>query len=258
MNTVLSLIFHDPEGRLYDQAVRALPVLTKAFSTIAVFAGPQTPEPLLQLFSGAGALVRQVLLAESWSKIGQARRAVLELGLQTDCPFLLYCDGDRALHWAETYPKELAATALLVQQYDFAAIGRTPRAYATHPRTQRDTEVVFNRLFQAASGLPWDVGAGARGLSRRAAKAILAGCPDEELSVDVSWPLFLRQAGGFSLGYMETEGMEFETADRFGPEIQAAGGLAQWTANLENDPRQWLFRLEVARKEIEALLPYLE
>ena len=70
--------------------------------------------------------------------------------------------------------------------------------------------------------------------------------------------MFLRQAGGFSLGYLETEGMEFETADRFGPEIQAAGGLARWIANLENDPRQWLFRLEVARKEIEAVLQYVE
>lgn len=258
MNTVLSLIFHDPEDRLHDQAVRALPVLAQAFSAIAVFAGPQTPESLLQLFAGAGALVRQVSLAESWSKIGQARRAVLELGLQTDCPFLLYCDGDRALHWAETYPQELASAGRQVQEHDFTVIGRNPRAYATHPRTQRDTEVLFNHLFQTASGLPWDVGAGARGLSRCAAEAILAGCPDEDLSVDVSWPMFLRQAGGFSLGYLETEGMEFETADRFGPEIQAAGGLARWIANLENDPRQWLFRLEVARKEIEAVLQYVE
>jgi hypothetical protein len=145
-----------------------------------------------------------------------------------------------------------------VQEHDFTVIGRTPRAYATHPRTQRDTEAMFNDLFQAVSGLSWDVGAGARGLSRRAAGAILAGCPDEDLSVDVSWPMFLRQAGGFSLGTLETEGMEFETADRFGPEIQAAGGLAQWTADLERDPHQWLYRLEVARKEIEALLLYVE
>ena len=100
------------------------------------------------------------------------------------------------------------------------------------------------------------MGAGARGLSRRAAQAILAGCPDLELSVDVSWPMFLRQAGGFNLGYLECEGLEFETADRFGPEIAAAGGYAQWLKPLEDDPRQWLWRLEVARLEIEALLPY--
>jgi hypothetical protein len=239
---------------LKDQAVRTLPVLFNTFPSLAVYASSATDPSLLQLFAAAGALTSQLPPGVPDIKIGQGRRSVLELGLESASEFLLYCDGDRALHWAERYPQELAAVSRQVQGFDFTVLGRTSRAYATHPSFQRDTEVLFNRLFTANTGLAWDVGAGARGLSRRAARAILAGCPDTDLSVDISWPLFLRRAGRFSLGHLETEGLEYETADRFGPEIAAAGGYKPWLAELEKDPRQWLVRLEVARKEIEALL----
>src|SRR5256885_11454975 len=37
----------------------------------------------------------------------------------------------------------------------------------------------------------------------------------ESVGTDVSWPLFLQQDGNFSLGYIVTEGLEFETADRY-------------------------------------------
>lgn len=258
MDTILALVFHDPEGRLVNQAEHSLPVLFKAFPALAVYASSASGPGLLQLFAAAGALTGQRQAGTADNLVGQGRRSVLELGLRAGTDFLLYCDGDRALHWAERYPQELELANRQVQGHDFTVLGRTPRAYATHPAFQRDTEVLFNRLFAARTGLPWDVGAGGRGLSRRAAQAVLAGCPDLEMSVDVSWPLFLRQAGGFSLGYLECEGLEFETADRFGPEIAAAGGYAHWLAAMENDPRQWLVRLEVARKEIEAMLPYIK
>ncbi len=75
------------------------------------------------------------------------------------------------------------------------------------------------------------------------------------MSTDVSWPLFLERAGGFSLGYIATEGMEFETADRYGEEIAQAGGLAPWMARLDANPRNWAHRLDMARVEIEAMTP---
>ena len=111
-------------------------------------------------------------------------------------------------------------------------------------------------MFATVSGHAWDVTAATRGLSRRAAEAILAGCPDKEVSTDVSWPLFLEREGGFSLGYMATEGMEFETADRYSDEIAQAGGLARWLARLDAEPRHWAQRLDMARVEIEAMTPH--
>ncbi|MBN1138776.1 MAG: hypothetical protein JXM73_19485, partial [Anaerolineae bacterium] len=47
-------------------------------------------------------------------------------------------------------------------------------------------------------------------------------------------------------------GLEFETADRFGAEIEAAGGYAAWEAQMSADPGRWVFRLRVALLIAEA------
>jgi hypothetical protein len=139
---------------------------------------------------------------------------------------------------------------------DWTILGRTPAAFASHPAVQRDTEALVNRMFGAITGLPWDVTAAARGLSRRAVDALVAGCPDNAISVDVSWPLHLWRAGSFTLAYRSVDGLAFETPDRFAPEIAAAGGHAPWLAQLDADPRHWARRLELARVMMTAMEPY--
>ena len=39
-----------------------------------------------------------------------------------------------------------------------------------------------------------------------------------------------------------TEGLEFETADRYGDQVAAAGGVEAWKARLDADPRRWAER----------------
>ena len=258
MTVALAVTYHDPEGRMHEQIKRVLPVLTEAFGGLAVRASHGAHAPSLALLAQAGAIIAHGSPEQAIErfKLGQARRDALALALQVDCPFILNCDCDRALHWAERYPQELAQVVARVTDYDFTVLGRTPRALDSHPRIQRDTEAIVNHVFATISGHAWDVTAATRGLSRRAAKVILTGCPDEEVSTDVSWPLFLEHTGGFSLGYIATEGMEFETADRYSKEVTQAGGLAQWLARLDTDPRNWAHRLDMARVEIEAMTPY--
>ena len=83
------------------------------------------------------------------------------------------------------------------------------------------------------------------------------GCPDEAISTDVTWPLFLQRRCDFTLGYIETEGLEFETPDRYQDDITAAGGYEAWLARLDSNPREWGFRLGLARTEVEGMLPYI-
>jgi len=260
MDVTLAVIYHDPQGDLCQQIVRTLPTLTNIFGGLTVRASHIADKRSLALFVSAGALVEVQSLeqAAQGPKLGLARRTAVALALQLNCPFVFYCDCDRILHWADWYPEELARVAARVVDYDFTMLGRTNRAFDSHPRIQRDTEAIVNHVFNVVSGHAWDVVAGARGLSRRAAEAILAGCPDEEVSTDVSWPLFLKRAGGFSLGYMPAEGLEFETADRYGDDVARVGGQAQWLAQLDADPRQWAHRLDLAQLEIEGMVPYVE
>lgn len=245
---------------MVEQIGRALPRLSQIFAALAIQASYASQPAALGPLRAAGALVRQEPHAEfnSIAMLGGSRRAALELGLQAGAGALLFCDFDRALHWAEFHPAELADVASQLGAHDCTVLGRTPRAFGTHPRIQRDTEAIINHVYQLASGRGWDVTAAARGLSRRAAEALLAGCPERSIGVDVAWPLFLQRVGGFSLGYRATEGLEFETADRFGDQIAAAGGRERWIEQLDADPQQWAFRLDMARIEVEAAVPYMQ
>ncbi|HEU5013617.1 MAG TPA: hypothetical protein VFT66_13920 [Roseiflexaceae bacterium] len=259
MSVVLATTVHDPGGRMLEQTARALPILREIFASIAAQVTHASSDTTLALLHEAGALIRQDPAERfaGYMKLGRPRRESVELALQCEQLLIMFCDFDRVIHWADVYPDELAATAARLPEQDFTVMGRTPRAFASHPRVQRDTESIVNHVFAMTRGKPWDITAAARGLSRRAAKAILAGCPDESIGTDASWPLFVQQAGGFSMGYLATEGLEFETADRFGDEVAAAGGMAQWIARMDADPRNWAQRLEMAQLSVQAMLPYV-
>jgi hypothetical protein len=258
-DVVLAATHHDPEARLYEQTGRVLPALTRIFGGLAVYATRATQERSLALLAGQGALVRREPSGSTTGlhELGRSRRGALALALELGAPYILLCDFDRALHWAERYPDELARVVGRAGERDFTVLGRTPRAFDSHPRNQRDTEAIVNNVYATVGGHAWDVTAAARALSRRAAAAILAGCPDESIGTDVSWPLFVARESGFTLDYIAAEGLEFETADRHAGEVAAAGGLERWIARLDADPRRWAQRLEIARIEVEAALPYM-
>jgi len=255
---VLAATYHDPDGRLQEQSGRLLPILQKLFSGIAIQASSVTmPEALAPLAAAGVQVSHDPLEASSGlATVGRSRLSAVGMALAQQASTVLYVDWDRALHWAEIYPEELKSTLDRVVEYDCLVVGRSERAFTSHPRFQTDTEAIINHLFAVVSGNQWDVTAATRGLSRRAAEAILAGCADQEVSVDVSWPLFLQHAGSYSLGYLATEGMEFETADRYSAEIAAAGGRDRWIAALERDPRHWAHRLHLAQIEVAALAEY--
>lgn len=258
MKIVLALIHHDPPGALCGQIEQGLPVLNKLFDALTVQVSSETSPQIAALYGAAGADVQQRAQAPAADilPIGKARRTVVDRACQIEADFVMYCDGDRALHWAQHEPDELARVVARLPDHDFTVLGRTPRALQTHPRPQRETEEIVNHAFAAASGHAWDITGAARGLSRRAATAIVAGCPEDSVGVDGAWPLFLQQEGGYSLAYLQTEGLAFETAARFPNEIAALGGVAQWIAQLEADPRQWALRLKLAQVEVEAIIPY--
>jgi hypothetical protein len=275
MTTALTMVYHDPAGRMLDQLARTLPVIRSIFADVIVQASATAHQQGKHLLERAGAQVFSARLEQSarsasvpngrWASgagIGRLRRNTLELAFQhSAASHAIYCDADRVLHWAEFYPDEFRSVSEAVRAFDFTVLGRTPRAFESHPRTQRDTETVINRLFGQVSGFAWDdVTSGARGVSRAAAEVIVAQVEDDELSTDISWPMYLLHHSAqhaWSIGYIETEGLEFETADRFADEISAIG-YAAWLDRLENDPHEWAARFDLARVEIEALLPYVE
>ncbi len=256
----LAATHHDPESRLYHQTGRMLPILCSFYSYIAILMTPSTHTESRSLLQNAGVRVSdgQPGIPQGYTHLGLWRRQALEQALRgvPDATHIHFCDFDRVLHWAEFYPDELQATLEYLQQYDLTVLGRTTRAFDSHPRLQRDTESIVNHVFALCSGLSWDVTAGSRGLSRRAAEAIVRDCLDDTVGNDCSWPLFIRRQAGLSLSYVPTEGLEFETLDRYGAEIEALGSVEAWMAQIDADPQLWVLRLEIARLGVEAIVTY--
>ncbi len=259
MNVALAIIYHDPHSRLTNLLTRVAPLLRRTFAGIAVQASAIASEQSLTVFQALGARIGRDTPDQPGGApllLGRARRNALRLAQDLGTSHLLYFDADRLLHWADTYPDELTDAVAHIADADLTIFGRTPRAFATHPQTQRDTEAIINRVFAAITNHAWDVTSAGRGLSQRAATAILDGCPDEQISVDVTWPLHLWLSGAFSIGYRELEGLEFETPDRYTPEVAAAGSLTLWMQQIDADPQRWAHRLNIARIQTEAMIPY--
>jgi len=255
INVCLAATYHDPLGRLDAQIERNLPRLASLFNGIAVRTTQMTSQEVLSRLEAAEIRILQETVDQSIDgpKIGRARREVIQLALGFNTPIILYSDFDRLLHWAEFHPQELVGCLPRLIEKDFTILGRTDRAFASHPHVQKDTEVIVNQVFGMVMGHHWDVMAGARGISRMAAQTILKGCHDDEISVDVTWPLFLKSVGGFSIGYIATEGMEFETQDRYPEEVAAAGGYHAWNQQMDSDIDTWLHRLDYTCGNLAAM-----
>jgi len=256
-SVTLVVTVHEPDERLVSLAAAQLPALVGRYAALTAFCSGSTYPVLLGLLRAQGAtVVVDDQAAAGIEQIGEVRRKTLRAGLHAGTSHLHMCDFDRALHWVARYPREMETIIASIPGYDLLVLGRTARAWATHPPYQAETEPLFNKVFCLVTGHPWDVGAGSRGLSRRAAETLLQISREPTIGIDAEWPLLLLQQDGFRVDHHPCEGLEFETADRFGPEIETAGGYEAWEARMSSDPARWAFRLKVALLIAEAAVRY--
>ncbi len=253
----LAATVHHPDERMAPLMALHLESLVRRYPVATAFCSLETHPTIVEILEAHGVRVR---ISDSESGgidgIGHVRRETIRTGLEAGTTHLQMCDFDRALHWAAHYPEELDQVAEEITGYDLLVLGRTPRAWATHPPYQAETEPFFNKVFALTTGLEWDIGAGSRGLSRRAAEALLATSRESAVGVDAEWPLLLLNRPGVRVGHRPCEGLEFETADRYGPEIERAGGYTAWEAHTCAQPEIWSFRLRIAWLIAEAVLRY--
>jgi hypothetical protein len=253
----LTVTVHEPARRLAGMIQSHLPALVSRYTAVSVWCSQETHPAILDLLHRHGVSVHQDGNESTGIQgVGGVRRDSVRAALQASTSHLHLCDFDRALHWVARYPQELDDVIASIPDHDMLVLGRTERAWATHPPYQTETESLFNRVFALVTGLSWDVGAGSRGLSRQAAETLLSISQDQSVGTDAEWPLLLLDRAGFRVAYRACEGLEFETADRFGPEIEAAGGYEAWVAAMSADPHRWVFRARLALMIAEAVLRF--
>lgn len=239
----LASTLHDPQAADLPSLVAALPALAARYAGIVIFATVETPEAAYAPLLAHGARVTRH--PTDYREIGWRRLGAVQIAA-TIAETVHLCDFDRLLHWWHNWPDELDMVLARLTDADLTLLGRTERAWATHPANQRETEQLANRLVSQLYGAEIDVCSGSRGLSRRAIAYLAENGRERSVGTDGEWPILLGRAGGFHCAQILTEGLEFESGDRFPAEIAAAGGLASWNARNDRDAARWVFRTRLA------------
>ena len=157
---------------------------------------------------------------------------------------ILYADYDRLLHWISRYPQEFQQTLETYPDVDFFHIGRTERAFQTHPETQRNTEILANELGSVMLGFPstHDMLSACYGFSKPLLEKILNVNLKTELGFYAIWA-FSAYKMAKSYEYRQVEGQEWETPDRFYNEIRALG-YDKWLEQFQT-AKEWKRRTEL-------------
>lgn len=235
-------VMHDPDGRLMRAMRGWLPTLLAHHAAAYVVVSESTTDSAAAELATLGVRVER----EPRPGVGAARRQAMRAAVRDGHSYFHYCDLDRALHWASSYPDELAATMRRIGDCDLLVIGRTDRAFAWHPNCMVKTEQLANHVFALAFGREWDLCAAARGLSAQAAALVLDRSKVNGVGTEGEWPALALRAGDLRCDYVEVEGMEYETPDRFPDEVAAAGGVATWTAAESLSSENWTRRIAFA------------
>jgi len=166
---------------------------------------------------------------------------------------IFYCDLDRALHGIRNYPKEFETLIEPSTHTDFTLIGRTKRAFDTHPETQTITEGIGNMMASNVLGFQEtrDVLGTTWILTPALAKKVIELKPRNQFGFYAEWPITLWRSARNPL-YLECEGLEWETPDRYTEEIRAQG-LDEWRRSFQT-AQEWRKRTEMLRDFIDSTL----
>jgi hypothetical protein len=241
----------NPRGEV-ERFGQLLPVLEERYAHIVISFPPVADSQVVHLFTEGKFSARtniSVVQNQIWS---WGRYIALKQGLQTPVTHIHYADMDRLLRWVETRPAEWRNAVNQIETGDYLVMGRSASAYDTHPQALVRTEAISNRLISQLVGQTLDVSAGSKGFSRRAAQFLVDQTqPGRSLGTDGAWTVVLYRAG-FRIDYLEVDGLDWETADRYQTRSATAEQQQALAQAYDRDPAHWAMRVEVALEIVQA------
>ena len=241
-------ILHDPKGNLTELLRRHLPLFSRLYSGMYVVATTDTHEDLVEELKGHGCVVEiQKGGGLGLEFVGDARRQALRASVRNGHQHSHFVDIDRIIRWEETYPDELREVVKLIPKHDFLIIGRTERAFDTHPRSQVETEKWANKVCSLLIGREIDITAASRGISKEAAEMILKYSKAKYFETDSEWPIIIHTKSQIPIEYVEVDGLEYEDWIRHRKEVERAGGLEEWKKEIDENPARWMHRIQFAK-----------
>ncbi|MCR6673348.1 MAG: hypothetical protein NVV79_18945 [Devosia ginsengisoli] len=238
---VLTATVHDPVGRLAPATRRLAGSLRQIFPHIALNVSDATRPEVLAELEALGADIMTHAAGEAI--IGKARRDAVAMAAGRPA---LYADFDHMLRWIECDPEDLSHVLAEQPEVDMLVVGRSPEALAREPQRLQQSERLVNHVHALLTGENWDLMFAIRRLSPAAADLIVRESRVDTLANDVDWPLLVRGAG-MALGYAESHALFYRTVEEFG-DAEDSG---------DDEPLQWIRRLEFAAQHAAAMRPYL-
>ena len=249
---MLASTLHDRENRLSGLIEETHRRLGSLFESIVVAVTPEThPEIRLTL-----SRLDSLEVCTGGASISSTYRTALEQSLAKNPERILYCDFDRVIHWARVYPEELERNVNSYPQHDFLLIGRTPSALCSHPETQITTEAIANSVASRVLGFKEtrDVISACWRLTPELTEKLLQLPERNTYGFYCEWPIVAwRQARRPE--YIEVEGLEWETPDRYMREVEEKG-YEQWLRGFQT-PEEWRKRVKILADVIQSMTDYI-
>ena len=249
MTVCLAVTCHDPSGAFEPGVRLAGDALRGTFAAVAVNATSETSAAIMTALEAEIEPLTVRRHPAGSVGIGAARRDALALALESDCSHIAYSDLDHVLRWATSNATELERAMTASSDADLVVIGRSPWAFASEPARLRATEGAVNQAASLALGLRddvWDFMIACRLMTRATASLLVEHCGEESIGNDVAWPLHAHRAGK-ALAHVAVDGLAY----RFREDYGAAAD------DRDNDPMEWVRRLEIAGLHATAMRPYL-
>jgi len=246
---VLASTLHEPENRLGDIIIKFGGFITEIFESAHVMLSPATHSDISNALEDF-----EFNVSRGPKTIDGIYKSAIKNALEEDPKKIFYCDFDRALHWAKVNNQELREVSDLSDGHDFLLPGRTPRAFGTHPDTQTMTEGVVNRIASKILGFQEtrDVLSACWRFTPRIAEKLLQVSTCNTYGFYCKWPIVAwREAQ--NPGYVEVEGLEWETPDRYRREIREKGYDTWLEEFMTLD--EWRRRITIQNEIVEAIIP---
>ncbi len=207
-NIALICVTHDPSGNNIDLLKKHAPLFSKLYRDCYICVSDETDLALIAELESSEFHIQII----KKSGVANARRAVVEFGMSGHNEIFHYCDFDRLLTWFENNEAnseaELEKMLETANQYDYLIIGRTEKAFRTHPKEWVETETISNKIFSLELGKEADVTAGSCMFSRKCAELIILHSKD--MMTDAEWPMIVHRIGKNSIDYLAVEGLEYQ------------------------------------------------
>jgi hypothetical protein len=237
ISCVVSSTLHEPQFRLKSALLTALPTIKNLFSEIVICCTSSTGKEVKDFLLKQGFLVPISPSLRQFETYKLALSTALECIKNPENQKIFYIDFDRLIHWINNYPEELRSVLNNVD-VDNLHIGRTSRAFNTHPLTQITTERIANEFGSKLLGAKntKDIISVCNIFTKELGERILKVNNTTAAGFYCSWPVCLWRWAE-EKRYIEVEGQEWETPDRFQKEIKQMG-YEKWLEQFQS-PFEW-------------------